>query len=657
MNSLGFLQLLAAIWPLLFASCHSFNSSEVKALLAFKESIYDDPFSILSNWNALDADPCSWSGIQCSQTRDHVVALNLSSSSLKGFLARDIGYLTSLQALGLQKNSLVGKIPKEIGMLKSLKALDLGMNQLSGPIPRELGYLTNVMKINLQTNGLTGSIPPEFGFLTNLVELRLGRNKLQGTLPGSNSSVNFTTGMHGMSVPHKNGTGLCQLTKLKVADFSNNHFVGVIPSCFKHLARSSFQGNCFQDRDVQRSSKQCGTGPVKNHPSPNQGTKHAEDVHSVHHGASRPAWLLALEITTGTIVGLLLFVAFLTAAKRFKAKPSVIIPWKKVANEKDHIALSLDTEVLKDVLRISRQELEVACEDFSNIIGSSPDSVVYKGTMKNGPEIAAISLCISEEQWTNYLELYFQSEVADLSRLSHENTGKLLGYCKESNPFSRMLVFEYASNGTLYEHLHYGDGCQLSWFRRMKIVIGIARGLKYLHTELQPPFTLSELNSSSIYLTEDFSPKLVDFERWKTVLAKSEKNDSGYVAARGFPYQLERRHLDVQGNIFAFGVILLEIVSGRPPYCKDRGCLVDWAKEYLDLPEVISYLVDPELRYFKYNDLRVICEVVNLCVQSDPSERPSMHVLCSILESGVDISTATDLKDSPLAWAELALSS
>ncbi|CAL5340294.1 unnamed protein product [Camellia sinensis] len=136
---------------------------------------------------------------------------------------------------------------------------------------------------------------------------------------------------------------------------------------------------------------------------------------------------------------------------------------------------SLNYEMLKDVLRFSRQELKVACEDFSNIIGSSPDSLVYKGTMKGGPEIAVISLCIKEEHWTGYLELYYQREVADLARLNHENTGKLLGYCTESKPFTRMLVFEYASDGTLYEHLHYGEGCQLSWTRRMKIVIGIAQ--------------------------------------------------------------------------------------------------------------------------------------------------------------------------------------
>jgi hypothetical protein len=70
-----------------------------------------------------------------------------------------------------------------------------------------------------------------------------------------------------------------------------------------------------------------------------------------------------------------------------------------------------DPDMLKDVRRYSRQELEEACEDFSNIIGSSPDSVVYKGTMKGGPEIAVISLCIKEEHWTGYLELYFQREV------------------------------------------------------------------------------------------------------------------------------------------------------------------------------------------------------------------------------------------------------
>lgn len=75
---------------------------------------------------------------------------------------------------------------------------------------------------------------------------------------------------------------------------------------------------------------------------------------------------------------------------------------------------STDSQLLKDVAQFTRQELEVACEDFSNIIGSSPDSVVYKGNIKGGPEIAVISLCIKELNWTGYLELYFQREVIKL---------------------------------------------------------------------------------------------------------------------------------------------------------------------------------------------------------------------------------------------------
>ncbi|XP_068640574.1 probable LRR receptor-like serine/threonine-protein kinase At1g63430 [Aristolochia californica] len=662
MKSVVFVQLLAVSLAAQFVASNSLLSNEVSALMAFKKAIYEDPFSVLSNWNALGGqDACNWTGIYCSMDRYHVITLNLSSASLKGFIAPELSYLTSLRELVLHNNTFLGAIPGKIAMINSLELLDLSMNGLSGPIPHMLGYLTNLEKIYLQYNGLTGIIPPELSYLRNLVELRLDRNKLQGTLPGNNNPVNFTSNKHGMYTPYQNVTGFCHSPQLKNADFSYNFFAGSIPTCLKYLAKSNFQGNCFKDKDarLQRPIQQCGgTLPAKVHQAPRPDKRHFENE-MTHHSSSKPTWLLALEITTGVIVGSLLLFAVFAAVKRCRAKPSVIIPWKKTGSMKDHITIFIDAELLKDVPRINRQELEVACEDFSNIIGTSPDSIVYKGTMKDGgPEIAVISLCISEEFWTSYLELYFQREVADLARLNHENTGKLLGYCRENDPFSRMLVFEYASNGTLYEHLHYGEGCQLSWIRRMRIALGIARGLKYLHTELQPPFTISELNSSAVYLTEDFSSKLVDFERWKTILSK--KNSDSICngnAFCGLPDLIERRDMDIQGNVFAFGVLLLEIISGRPTYCKDRGNLVDWAREYLDLPEMISYLVDPELTYFRYDDLRVICEVISLSVQPDPTKRPSMESICSSLENGVDISPAADLKESPLAWAELAIQS
>ncbi|XP_019171164.1 PREDICTED: probable LRR receptor-like serine/threonine-protein kinase At1g63430 isoform X2 [Ipomoea nil] len=556
----------------------------------------------------------------------------------------------------LDGNQLQGTIPREIGLLKSLIVLDLSNNRFSGPIPREIGDLQNVEKINLRSNGLTGRLPPELGNLKNLKELRLDRNKLIGTVPGSNGTgFRFTS--RGKPI------GFCRASKLKFADFSYNFFVGKIPNCLHYLPRSSFQGNCLQVQEIrQRPAAQCGReSTAKIQPEVNNRHHRPAEHVPEHKSAAKPAWLFALEVFTGVMVAALFVVAILTTVKKCKSKSSIIIPWKKSGSEKDHLTIYVDTEMLKDVTRYSREELEVACEDFSNIIGSSPDSVVYKGTMKGGPEIAVISLCMKEEHWSAYLELYYQKEVAELARINHEHTGKLLGYCRETSPFTRMLVFEYASNGTLYEHLHYGEACQLSWTRRMKIVIGIAKGLKYLHTELHPPFTISELNSNAVYLTEDFSPKLVDFESWKTIISRSEKN-SGAISSEGaiciLPNSLEGRYIDVQGNIYAFGVLLLEIISGRPPYCKDKGSLVDWAEQYLEVPEVMSYLVDPELKHFRYEDLKVVCGVINKCIHPDSNCRASMKDLCAVLESDIDTSISAELKAAAsLAWAELALSS
>ncbi|CAN6461737.1 unnamed protein product [Victoria cruziana] len=630
-------------------------TDDVNALLAFKESIYDDPLSRLSNWNSLDGDPCDWSGVVCGPGSKTVISLNLESSSLRGFLAPELGFLASLQTLNLSRNNILGVIPKQIGRLSKLKILDLSGNQLSGAIPNEVGNLTRIMKIYLQHNQLTGCLPPELGKLRSLVELKLNKNRLRGRLSGGYDPANHTDALQGLNTSPSNSVVFCQSPNLKVADFSDNFFIGRIPSCLRYLPRSSFQNNCLLDRDssVQRSTQQCG---ATNYQKGRSAARQEKENKSTWKASNKSMWMLAVKIATGIIAGSLLLYFVGIVIVKCKDKKKVKITWKKISSAREPKELAADHEILKGVLKISRQDLEVACEEFSNIIGSSPDSVVYKGTMKSGPEIAVISLCISEDSWTSYRDLYFQRQVAGLARLNHENTAKLIGYCSENYPFSRMLIFEYASNGTLYEHLHYGEGCQLAWTRRMKIIVGVARGLRYVHFELQPAFTLLELNSSAVYLTEDFSPKLVDFESWKAILSRS--GSSCLVNSKGNSTEIVGRiSSNMKGIIFSFGVLLLEIISGRPPYCKDKGFLVDWAREYLDLPEAISCLVDPQLKYFRHEDIKVISEVVSLCIRPEPTERPSINVLCSMLENGIDVSPAANLKESSLAWAELVISS
>ncbi|KZV29499.1 putative LRR receptor-like serine/threonine-protein kinase [Dorcoceras hygrometricum] len=539
MTSFASFRVLLISLGLFLAHCVAFPQNEVEALISFKRAIMEDPLLVFSNWNSLDAHPCGWSGISCSIAGDKVIKLNISGASLSGFIAPDLYQLSVLQELILHGNSLFGMIPKEISMLKSLKVLDLGSNRLTGMIPLEIGNLTSIVKLNLQSNGLTGKLPYELGNLKNLEELRLDRNKFLGTIPTNYGSKHSSISNEMQS---SNGRPMsdCGSSQLKVVDLSYNFLVGSIPKCLDYLPRSSFTGNCLEENDPkQRPYAQCGgaSPPIKARQGVNVTNRPVEGA-SIHQAKSaKHVWLLVLEIITGITVGLLFVVALFTAFQKCKSKP---IPWKKSSSLKDDITIYIDSEILKDVARYSREELEAACEDFSNIIESSPDSVVYKGTTKDGQEIA-----------------------------------------------------------------------------------------------------------------------LVDFECWKTVLSRMEKS-SGTISNMGavcvFPNSMER-HLDIQGNIYSFGILLLEIISGRPTYSKERGFLVDWAKKFLELPDVISYAVDPKLKYFRYEDLRTICEVVNLCIHPNSSTSTSMQHLCSILENGLDTSISADLKASSLAWAELALSS
>ncbi|ONM11951.1 putative LRR receptor-like serine/threonine-protein kinase [Zea mays] len=603
--------LLALHCGVLFLQCSAASAmgGDVSALMAFKRAIIEDPHSVLSDWTDADGNACDWRGVICSAPQGSVISLKLSNSSLKGFIAPELGRLSFLQELYLDHNLLFGTIPKLIGSLKNLRVLDLSVNRLTGPIPSELGGLSSVSIVSTAHNGL------------------------------------------------------CPSSRLYVADFSYNFLVGKIPSCLKYLPRSSFQGNCFQDEySVQQRPLQICTSGSTGQQGVIYGSKHPGHKHEK---MEQPIWLLALEIATGVLLVVFVITGIVTASRSCKLKPSIrISSWNRSKSWSDEITVLIDSDMLKSLPKLSRQELEVACEDFSNIIGSTPETVVYKGTMKDGPEVSVISLCAFEGHWTSHHELFYQNKVIDLARLNHENIAKFLGYCRESDPFSRMLVFEYAPNGTLFEHLHYGEGGQFSWLRRMKIAIGIAQGLRYLHTELQPPFAISELNSNSVYVTEDFTPKLVDFECWKMMfsrhsISRDEKARGHLNSKSSFPGHgdsaADRQADDIQANTFAFGVILLEIISGRLPYCKDKGYLVDWASKYLQQAEEIGKLVDPELGSVRSEDLAVLCSVVSRCIDPDPSKRPSMQIITGVLENGIDLSAAAILKESSLAWAELAL--
>ncbi|EER97790.1 hypothetical protein BDA96_02G449500 [Sorghum bicolor] len=124
---------------------------------------------------------------------------------------------------------------------------------------------------------------------------------------------------------------------------------------------------------------------------------------------------------------------------------------------------------------LKRSELEAACEDFSNIVGSTPSCMLYKGTLSSGVEIAVVSSSVtSVKDWSKECESHYRKKITSLSKVSHKNFMNLLGYCEEDQPFTRAMVFEYAPNGTLFEHLHVREADNLNWATRLRISMGIA---------------------------------------------------------------------------------------------------------------------------------------------------------------------------------------
>ncbi|KAK8678967.1 hypothetical protein V6N13_144442 [Hibiscus sabdariffa] len=300
------------------------------------------------------------------------------------------------------------------------------------------------------------------------------------------------------------------------------------------------------------------------------------------------------------------------------------------------------------VPKLKRSELEAACEDFSNIIGTFSDGTVYKGTLSSGVEIAVTSTAVaSREDWSKNLETQFRNKIDALSKVNHKNFVNLIGYCEENVPFTRMMVFEYAPNGTLFEHLHILEAEHLEWGVRLRIAMGIAYCLEHMH-QLTPPIAHRNLQSCSVYLTEDYAAKISDFSFLNN--ATAAKVGSATMEL------LESQPVDAESNVYSFGVILFEMITGRIPYSVDNGSVADWASDYLRRDQPLKEMVDPTLKIFKQDELESLFEVIKTCANPDPKERPTMREVAGKLKeiTAVGPDGATP-KLSPLWWAELEI--
>ncbi|GLJ51743.1 hypothetical protein SUGI_1099630 [Cryptomeria japonica] len=275
-------------------------------------------------------------------------------------------------------------------------------------------------------------------------------------------------------------------------------------------------------------------------------------------------------------------------------------------------------------------EIEAATEKFSseNFLFEGGFGLVYRGRLEGGQYIA-----VKKQKGERDKESRFEVEL--LSYAQHINLVNLLGYCDEVD--QQLLVYEYVCNGSLDEHLHK-CAKPLPWNYRQKIAEGTAKGLRYLHEEYREGCIVHrDVRPKNILLTHDFEPKIFG-------LATSQKTcevdtQTRVVGTFGYlaPEYTESGKVSTKTDVYSFGMVLLELITGRSPL--DRTCpgqnLIAWARPLLKYKRYHD-LVDP-LIMDSHDVYELYCMVraANLCLRKDPDSRPSMSQVLQILEGNM----------------------
>ncbi|KAG5240324.1 proline-rich receptor protein kinase [Salix suchowensis] len=276
------------------------------------------------------------------------------------------------------------------------------------------------------------------------------------------------------------------------------------------------------------------------------------------------------------------------------------------------------------------EELIKATNGFSsqNLLGEGGFGSVYKGYLPDGRDVAVKQLKIGGGQG----EREFKAEVEIISRIHHRHLVSLVGYCISET--QRLLIYDYVPNNTLHFHLHEVGRPALDWATRVKIAAGAARGLAYLHEDCHPRIIHRDIKSSNILLDNNFEAKVSDFGLAKLALDTNTHVTTRVMGTFGYmaPEYASSGKLTDKSDVFSYGVVLLELITGRKPVDASQPSgeesLVEWARPLLNHAlenEEFESLADPRLEknYIESEMFRMI-EAAAVCVRHSAAKRPRM---------------------------------
>lgn len=552
-----------------------------------------------------------------------------------------IVYMPSLLNLFLRNNKLSGPFPTDVLHMHGLEYLDLSGNQFFGTIDlknMDKQWIANMKSLDLSRNNFSGSLDfQSVNVAMRLRDINFENNKLSGEFPAhilKSSTLEILYGSQNLFTKVKfpniqiNNSKLSLLmlidNKLDEVQFprnpsqfsisylevSNLLFLGHNPMCSK-VTNKLLASICRLNQ----------TSPVL-------------DVVT----SSKTKIIIIASTTTSAFLLLIFLLYIWRLIIRIKSLNCILQEF-----EKKEIAPNL----------YSYKQIKGSTNNFDskNILGQGGFGTVYKGKLADGTIIAVKKLTMSSSKVLSD----FLNEVVVISGLKHRNLVKLKGWCLGDSD-QCILVFECITNKNLVEAISMEgnliESPYLYWATRFKIIVGVAQGLAYLHEGLQSPIIHRDIKASNVLLTDDFEPKIADFglAYFFPTLNDQETHLTLMEVAgtRGYwsPEYAIHGHISTALDVFSFGIVILEIISGRKNVDNQKSSeevyLRDWAWKQFEIQELTT-IIDIKMKYSS-TDLEDIMRVLNVaiaCVHYKAGNRPKMHNVVQMLLGNMHISDLT----------------
>ncbi|KAF3781961.1 putative inactive leucine-rich repeat receptor-like protein kinase [Nymphaea thermarum] len=613
-----------------------------------------------------------------------VQTLNLSSNFIYGYIPMRVSLLKNLQILALDRNRLYGPVPSWVGSLPFLSVLDLSNNALNGSLPSSLGTTKNLTFLSLSKNNLSGDVPdlsglidlqvldlaynflgPKFPALGNkIVKIALQKNKFTYNIPHQIASFeglqSFDVSSNRLVGPillplfsmpsiqylNLSGNRLTGVLRtnmtcnpgLQSVDISNNLLTGSLPSCLATTSLNktvSYSGNCLEKTSqYQHQLSFCSNEaiaaippPIRKKPSPN-----------------RLILLLGVAggiVLTAVSLALLVLVVYKRCRRtvynrHYKSSAvtaSANFPPKLLTNAKyiSH-TMNLGPLGLPPYRLFTIEEIEEATDNFdrANLMGEGSQGQLYRGRLNDGFLVAVRSIRPKQTHTLQSLMQYIEP----LSKIKHRHLVSTLGHCIVSfadgtNVETIYLVFEFISNGSLSSHLYEGRKRDiLKWSERVSTAMGVARGIKFLHTGVVPGIYGNDLKAENILLDQNLTPKICKYNLPTPLKDVGCKVGSASLSSAAEDSQSARVENGEKLDVYGLGVILLELIVGRRLASRND---LQKMKEQVHTSsfmeaERLKEAVDPSIRYScSYASIRTVVDITLKCLSEDPALRPSVE--------------------------------